>query len=64
MRPKKFLSISVVSCLMSSVAMAQESGPTKNQMIEEVVVSGQYLYTDTINALKTPTPILDVPQSC
>lgn len=31
--------------------------------IEEVVVTGQVLYRDQINALKTPTPILDVPQS-
>lgn len=30
---------------------------------EEVIVKGQYLYNDQINALKSPTPILDVPQS-
>ncbi|MEM6703023.1 MAG: TonB-dependent siderophore receptor [Acidobacteriota bacterium] len=30
---------------------------------EEIVVVGEYLYTDQINALRTPTPILDVPQS-
>ena len=63
MFPKKFVSISVASCLMSSAALAQEVDTTQNQVIEEVLVSGQYLYTDTINALKTPTPILDVPQS-
>ena len=28
-----------------------------------VTVTGQHLYSDQINALKTPTPILDVPQS-
>ena len=32
-------------------------------LIEEVVVTGQVLYRDQFNALKTPTPILDVPQS-
>ena len=32
-------------------------------LIEEVVVTGQVLYRDQVNALKTPTPILDVPQS-
>ncbi|MEM9571537.1 MAG: TonB-dependent siderophore receptor [Pseudomonadota bacterium] len=30
---------------------------------DEIVVVGQYLYTDQINALKAPTPIIDVPQS-
>ena len=63
MFPKKFVSVSVASCLMSSAALAQQVDTAQNQVIEEVMVSGQYLYTDTINALKTPTPILDVPQS-
>lgn len=31
--------------------------------LEEFAVVGRYLYTDQINALHTPTPILDVPQS-
>ncbi|MGB3456774.1 MAG: TonB-dependent siderophore receptor, partial [Litorimonas sp.] len=30
---------------------------------DEIVVTGQYLYTDQINALRSPTPIIDVPQS-
>ena len=30
---------------------------------EEIVVKGQYLSIDEVTALKTPTPILDVPQS-
>lgn len=30
---------------------------------DEIVVVGQYLYTDQVNALKAPTPIIDVPQS-
>ena len=30
---------------------------------DEIVVVGKYLYADQVNALKTPTPILDVPQS-
>ena len=63
MFPKKFVSVSAASCLMSSAALAQQVDTAQNQVIEEVLVSGQYLYTDTINALKTPTPILDVPQS-
>ena len=63
MQTRKFTCINAVVCFMSSVAVAQESEPTENRMIEEVLVSGQYLYTDTINSLRTPTPILDVPQS-
>ena len=31
--------------------------------IETIVVTGEYLYSDQVNALRTPTPILDVPQS-
>ena len=30
---------------------------------DEVVVEGKVLYSDRVNALKTPTPIVDVPQS-
>ncbi|MEM0984885.1 MAG: TonB-dependent receptor [Pseudomonadota bacterium] len=30
---------------------------------DEVVVTGQFLYSDQVNALRTPTPIIDVPQS-
>lgn len=30
---------------------------------EEVLVQGRYLHSEQVNALKTPTPILDVPQS-
>ena len=31
--------------------------------IEEVVVLGEVLFQDQINALKTPTPVINVPQS-
>lgn len=37
--------------------------PDLAQSLDEIVVEGQYLYTDQVNALKTPVPILDVPQS-
>lgn len=30
---------------------------------EEIIVEGRYLYSDKVNSVKTPTPILDVPQS-
>jgi len=31
--------------------------------LQEFIVTGEYLYADQVNALKAPTPILDVPQS-
>ena len=66
MNPLKVMPL-VVSALVLNPAYAQ-TGSTKDRdvasaSIEEVVVSAQYLYSDTINALKTPTPILNVPQS-
>ena len=33
------------------------------QQEEEIIVTGKHLYTDQVNALKTPTPVIDVPQS-
>ena len=48
--------LSIVSSLSTAV-FADDSS------IEEVFVTGQVLYRDQLNALKTPTPIIDVPQS-
>lgn len=31
--------------------------------LDTVTVTGEFLYTDQVNALRSPTPILDVPQS-
>lgn len=41
------------------------SAPSEDQKntIEEVLVSGQFLSRDALNSVKTPTPIVDVPQS-
>lgn len=50
-------------------ASAETTEATKQGVAEEVValdetvVEGQTLYSDQVSALKTPTPILDVPQS-
>ena len=35
----------------------------ENDTTEEIVVIGKHLFSDKVKALKTPTPILDVPQS-
>jgi len=44
--------------LLSNVAAAQE-----NKDIDEVLVEGKYLSSNEANSVKTPTPIIDVPQS-
>ena len=36
---------------------------TEQPTLEETLVRGSYLQSNEVNALKTPTPILDVPQS-
>lgn len=52
--------------LAAPLAVAQsEDQPAQDEskVLDPVEVRGQYLYTDELNALKTPTPIIDVPQS-
>lgn len=46
-----------------AVLFAMPSAAHAQQQEEEITVIGKYLYTDQVNALKTPTPIIDVPQS-
>lgn len=40
-----------------------EDADEKEVIEDDIVVVGKYLYADRVNALRTPTPILDVPQS-
>ena len=58
-----YLSTSVsllwVFCLSSAFSVQSQD----HDAIEEIVVEGQYLYNNQVNALRTPTPIIDVPQS-
>ena len=47
-------------------AAAETPGDAANDDVyvqDQIVVVGTYLYTDQVNALKSPTPIIDVPQS-
>ena len=55
---KSTLYTTALLAVFSQTAIAQTSA---NE--DEIIVRGQYLYSDQINALKTPTPIIDVPQS-
>jgi len=54
-------SVALCSSLITLQASAEEGANNENQ--EEVIVRGQYLQSNQVNALRTPTPILDVPQS-
>jgi len=49
----------VLTATMVSGIEAQES----NNNLEEIIVLGEYLSTNRANALRSPTPIIDVPQS-
>ena len=55
----KFL-IGFVGCM---VLMAFSHSSTYAQTTDEIIVKGKVLYSDQVNALKTPVPILNVPQS-
>ena len=48
-----------------NIFLAAQENNTKalNAEIEEVITKGNILYADQVNALKTPVPVLDVPQS-
>jgi len=54
---RKILLGSALSLLTNAVAFAQTSSD------DEIIVIGTYLSIDKINAVKTPTPIINVPQS-
>ena len=60
-----FLRPLAAAVLLASAPMVLSQADSDNEpnRMEEVIVAGQFLYADTVNALKTPTPILDVPQS-
>ncbi|MEL8056293.1 MAG: TonB-dependent siderophore receptor [Pseudomonadota bacterium] len=51
--------------LIASLASPQIANPQEDAeaVQDTVVVTGTVLYTDQVNALRTPTPIIDVPQS-
>ena len=54
---KKALS---VLCFSASAVSAQSD---EADTLDTMVSIGQYLYSDQVNALRSPTPIIDVPQS-
>jgi catecholate siderophore receptor len=47
-----------VGLVLSTIAVADESSE-----VERITVTGQYLSSSEANSIKTPTPIIDIPQS-
>ena len=59
-------SSTLLLAVMSFGAFAESSGEAlENEALplEEVVVFGRFLQSEAVRALRTPTPIIDVPQS-
>ena len=53
----------LVAATLASLSAAEAETSEEVIALEETVIEGQTLYADQVNALKTPTPIIDVPQS-
>ncbi|MEO1642628.1 MAG: TonB-dependent receptor plug domain-containing protein, partial [Pseudomonadota bacterium] len=51
----------IIATFASPQIVAAQSEPESVQ--DTVIVTGNVLYSDQVNALRTPTPIIDVPQS-
>lgn len=49
--------------LLAATALATSTVSSVAQDTDEIIVEGQFLYSDQVNALRVPTPIIDVPQS-
>ena len=56
---KKY-AVALSAILFTTYVAAQD---TNDKVKEEVIVKGKYLSIDKVNSVKTPTPIIDVPQS-
>ena len=56
---------SIITALLGSfqaVAFANESDADDVYVLKDFFVVGSALYKDEVNALKSPTPIIEVPQ--
>ncbi len=49
--------------MVMALGLVVTTALTAEEEVEEIIVKGKVLYSDQVNALKTPVPILDVPQS-
>jgi len=69
-RPTKSSNPLRIGALFVAISMTTAWAQTTEEVeqrdlvqLKEFTVTGEYLYANQVNALKTPTPILDVPQS-
>ncbi len=63
---RQFGTAAMAFAFVTTTAAAQDSAGTSDSeasRLDRVEVVGQVLYSDQINALRTPTPIINVPQS-
>ena len=60
-RKRKALASTLLAAVVTAQANAQTE--TDHKDIDEIVVEGKYLSIDKLNSVKTPTPIVNVPQS-
>ena len=58
----KNMALFFITMLLSVLFIGPATAEDAKQL-EEILVKGKYLSLDKINSVKTPTPILDVPQS-
>ncbi|XUU61880.1 TonB-dependent receptor [Erythrobacter sp. HA6-11] len=54
---------SVATLLIATPALAESEDTAEEYYDDTIIVTGEVLYSDQVNAVKTPTPIIDVPQS-
>lgn len=57
------LSLFASALILSNASFAATTATAYSDDIEVITVSGQYLSSSESNAIKTPTPVIDVPQS-
>lgn len=59
-RPSLLLNSTFLFFGLTSAALAAENA---QKPVDEIITTGRYLSIDKLNAVKTPTPIINVPQS-
>ena len=60
---KRMLGMASCLAVSAAVAIADDAGNRSYGQMDEVLVLGEVLFQDQITSLKTPTPIINVPQS-
>lgn len=53
----------ILTTILSPAILHGTAHAAESPFDDEIIVTGQYLSIDKVNAVKTPTPLIDVPQS-